>query len=159
MTAKGNINVKKIRKGLIDNALILALLVMIFVIILIEPAFLQWRVLKDVLTQSSVKLIVALGLIFPLLLGGTDLSGGRQVGLAAVIVASLSAYPDYPGGRGCDRLFQWFHDCETADGSVYRYVWNVDHRLWDKLPVFCEGTEPLPADRRNPGGTDFPQQL
>ena len=77
-----------IKKTLIDKALILAMLAMIIVIIIIEPAFLQWRVLKDILTQSSIKLIVALGLLFPLLLGGTDLAGGRQVGLAAVIVAS-----------------------------------------------------------------------
>ncbi len=41
------------------------------------------------------KLICALGLMFPLLIGGTDLAGGRQVGLAAVIVASLSQMMDY----------------------------------------------------------------
>ncbi|PYG88002.1 methyl-galactoside transport system permease protein [Ruminiclostridium sufflavum DSM 19573] len=94
----------EIKKFLIDKALILALIAMIIVIIIIEPAFLQWRVAKDIMTQSSVKLIVALGLLFPLLLGGTDLSGGRQVGLAAVIVASMSQaagyaskfYPDLP---------------------------------------------------------------
>lgn len=93
-----------IRKKLVDNALILVLAVIIIIIIAIEPSFLQWRVVKDILTQSSVKLIVALGLLFPLLLGGTDLAGGRQVGLAAVILASMTQistyanrfYPDLP---------------------------------------------------------------
>lgn len=87
---------KTLNSFFINNALILALLIMIVAMIIIEPAFLQYRVLKDILTQSSVKLIVALGLLFPLLLGGTDLSGGRQVGLAAVIVASLSQAKNYP---------------------------------------------------------------
>ena len=84
-----------IKKLLMDEALILVLILMIGVIIAIEPAFFQWRVIKDILTQSAVKLICALGLMFPLLLGGTDLAGGRQVGLAAVIVASLSQTIDY----------------------------------------------------------------
>lgn len=89
------IQLKTVKSFLIDKALILALLLMIIIIVVIEPTFLQWRVLKDILTQSSVKLIVALGLMFPLLLGGTDLSGGRQVGLAAVIVASMSQTSGY----------------------------------------------------------------
>ena len=84
-----------IKKLLMDKALILVLMMMIVVIIIIEPAFFQWRVMKDILTQSAVKLICALGLMFPLLLGGTDLAGGRQVGLAAVIVASLSQTATY----------------------------------------------------------------
>lgn len=88
-------SVRSIKKFISDNALIIALLIMIIAIIIIEPMFLQWRVVKDILTQSSVKLIVACGLLFPLLLGGTDLAGGRQVGLAAVIVASLSQTATY----------------------------------------------------------------
>ncbi len=84
-----------IGKTLTDNALIIVLLLIIMMMIFVEPAFLQLRVLKDILTQSSVKLITALGLLFPLLLGGTDLAGGRQVGLAAVIVASLSQTATY----------------------------------------------------------------
>ena len=83
------------KKLLMDKALILALVGMICVIIIIEPSFFRWRVMKDIMTQSAVKLVCALGLMFPLLLGGTDLAGGRQVGLAAVIVASLSQTAEY----------------------------------------------------------------
>lgn len=98
------INWTNVKKALIDKALIFVLLGIITIIIAIEPSFLQWRVLKDILTQSSVKLIVALGLLFPLLLGGTDLAGGRQVGLSAVLVASMTQtltyasrfYPNLP---------------------------------------------------------------
>lgn len=90
-----NYDINSIKKIIIEKILIVALLIMILIIIILEPTFLQWRVFKEILTQSSVKLIVALGLMFPLLLGGTDLSGGRQVGLAAVIVASMSQTMEY----------------------------------------------------------------
>ncbi len=86
------INLKKI---LIDKALVIVLLFMIIGIIIIEPSFLQWRVFTDIITQSAVKMICALGLMFPLLIGGTDLAGGRQVGLAAVLVASMSQMAAY----------------------------------------------------------------
>ena len=92
---KRNWNMEAVKKLIIDKALILVLLVMIVGIIIIEPSFLQWRVVTDIMTQSAVKLICALGLMVPLLIGGTDLAGGRQVGLAAVIVASLSQMMDY----------------------------------------------------------------
>jgi len=84
-----------IKKILIDKSLIIALLIMIIAIIIISPSFLQWRVVTDIMTQSAVKMICALGLMFPLLIGGTDLAGGRQVGLAAVVVASLTQAVDY----------------------------------------------------------------
>ena len=84
-----------IKKIVVDKALIIVLLFMIIGIIIIEPSFLQWRVVTDILTQSAVKMICALGLMFPLLIGGTDLAGGRQVGLAAVVVASMSQMIDY----------------------------------------------------------------
>ena len=86
---------KDIKNIMMDKALIIVLVFMIIGIIIIEPSFLQIRVLTDILTQSAVKMICALGLMFALLLGGTDLSGGRQVGLAAVMVASLSQMADY----------------------------------------------------------------
>ena len=78
------INLKKI---LIDKALVIVLLFMIIGIIIIEPSFLQWRVFTDIITQSAVKMICALGLMFPLLIGPghgygmmqriKELSGGR----------------------------------------------------------------------------------
>ena len=84
-----------IKKILIDKALVIVLLFMIIGIIIIEPSFLQWRVFTDIITQSAVKMICALGLMFPLLIGGTDLAGGRQVGRAAFLIASLSQMADY----------------------------------------------------------------
>lgn len=50
-----------IKKILIDKALVIVLLFMIIGIIIIEPSFLQWRVFTDIITQSAVKMICALG--------------------------------------------------------------------------------------------------
>lgn len=90
-----SLNAKAVKEFLIDKALIFVLLFIIVIIICRSPVFFQYRVFKDILIQASVKIIVALGLMLPLLLGGTDLAGGRQVGLAAVIVASLSQTKTY----------------------------------------------------------------
>ncbi|ERK29533.1 galactose/methyl galactoside ABC transporter permease MglC [Clostridium intestinale] len=78
-----------------NNAIILALLVLVVVIMIIQPRFMQYEVMLDILTMSSTKLIVALGICFTLLIAGTDLSAGRMVGLAAVISTSMLQNPDY----------------------------------------------------------------
>jgi methyl-galactoside transport system permease protein len=55
----------------------------------------QIRVLLDIMTQSSTRLIIALGICFTLLIAGTDLSAGRMVGLAAVVSTSMMQTADY----------------------------------------------------------------
>lgn len=45
--------------------------------------------LSNILTQSSVRIIIALGVAGLIVTQGTDLSAGRQVGLAAVVAATL----------------------------------------------------------------------
>lgn len=83
------------KKFLTNNAIMIALLVMIIVIMIIQPRFMQLAVLLDILTQSSTKMIVALGISFTLLIAGTDLSAGRMVGLAAVVSTSMLQTADY----------------------------------------------------------------
>lgn len=72
-----------------NYAILLAMLVLVVVICVIQPRFMQLRVALDILTQSSTRLIIALGICFTLLIAGTDLSAGRMVGLAAVISTSM----------------------------------------------------------------------
>lgn len=79
----------------LNNAIIISLLLLVVVIMLIEPRFMQLNVLLDILTMSSTKMIVALGIAFTLLIAGTDLSAGRMVGLAAVVSTSMLQNPDY----------------------------------------------------------------
>lgn len=86
---------KSIRTFLLNNAILLALIVLVIVIMGIEPRFMQMRVLRDILAQSSTRMLIALGICFTLLIAGTDLSAGRMVGLAAVISSSMMQNADY----------------------------------------------------------------
>ena len=89
------ISAKTVKGFLTNNAIILALLMLVVVIMIIQPRFMQYEVMLDILTQSSTKMIVALGICFTLLIAGTDLSAGRMVGLAAVVSTSMLQTSDY----------------------------------------------------------------
>lgn len=87
---------KKTVKGfLMNNGIRIALGAMVIIIMIMEHKFMQLRVLRDILTQASPKMIIALGICFTLLIAGTDLSACRMVGLAAVISASMLQIPEY----------------------------------------------------------------
>ncbi|APF22633.1 galactose/methyl galactoside ABC transporter permease MglC [Clostridium butyricum] len=89
------ISSKRVKEFLLNNAIIIALLVLVIIIMIIQPRFMQYEVALDILTQSSTKMIIALGICFTLLIAGTDLSAGRMVGLAAVISTSMLQTSDY----------------------------------------------------------------
>lgn len=80
---------KSTKKLLLDGALYIVLLILIAGIIIKEPAFLSFRNMRNILTQSSVRTILALGVAGIIVTQGTDLSVGRQVGLSVVISATL----------------------------------------------------------------------
>lgn len=86
---------KNAKTFFLNYALVFALLILIIVIIFIEPRFMQFDVLLDILAQSSIRLIIALGICITLLIAGTDLSAGRMVGLAAVVSTSMLQNADY----------------------------------------------------------------
>ncbi len=54
-----------------------------------NPKFLQWKPIRDVLAQSSVRTIVALGAMFIILGGTVDLSAGRQLGMYSLVAGSM----------------------------------------------------------------------
>ena len=72
-----------------DYALYFVLLLLLVVIISKDASFLSLTNFSNVLTQSSVRIVIALGVAGLIVTQGTDLSVGRQVGLAAVISATL----------------------------------------------------------------------
>ena len=72
-----------------DYALYFVLLLLLVVIISKDASFLSLTNFSNVLTQSSVRIIIALGVAGLIVTQGTDVSEGRQVGLAAVISATL----------------------------------------------------------------------
>ncbi len=79
----------------INNAIYIVIFAIILIVVIKEPSFISVPVLRNILTQSSVRLILALGVAGIIILQGTDLSLGRSVGMAAVVAASLLQRPDY----------------------------------------------------------------
>ncbi|HAS72989.1 MAG TPA: galactose/methyl galactoside ABC transporter permease MglC [Clostridiales bacterium UBA8960] len=90
-----NIKQKDVLNFMMNNAIIIVLFALMVVIIAIEPRFISVRNFTNILTQASTRTIFALGVGTIIVAKGTDLSLGRQVGLAAVISASLLQAPEY----------------------------------------------------------------
>lgn len=90
-----NITPKKVIDFIFQNAIYFVLIVLIIVIAVIDPRFISFTCLRDILLQSSTRVIIALGAIFAILTAGADLSAGRMVGLSAVISASMLQASDY----------------------------------------------------------------
>jgi len=72
-----------------EGGIYAVLLVLLVIIVIQEPSFLSLRNFSNILTQSSVRIIIALGVAGLIVTQGTDLSAGRQVGLAAVLSATM----------------------------------------------------------------------
>ena len=86
---------KDVLTFMMNNAIFIVLLALLGIIIAISPDFVSMRNFRNILTQSSTRIIMALGVGGIIVTKGTDLSLGRQVGLAAVISASLLQAPGY----------------------------------------------------------------
>lgn len=88
----------------INYSLYIILGAMIICVIAVNPRFVGYDSLINILCQSSTRLIVALGAAGLIILQGTDLSAGRILGLTACISASLlqsttyasRMFPDLP---------------------------------------------------------------
>lgn len=86
------------------NAILVVLVVLILGIAASDPDFISANSVRNILTNSSTRLLVALGAGLVLISRGVDLSGGRMVGLAAVVSASMlqsetysrQFFPDLP---------------------------------------------------------------
>lgn len=79
----------------IDNALYLIIAALIITIAAFDSSFFNIASFNAILTQSSTRLIFACGVGGIIVLGGTDLSLGRTVGLTGVIAASMLQAADY----------------------------------------------------------------
>lgn len=85
----------RIKNVFSQNAIWIVLIALILGIAIIDANFLSITTLRDMMVQSSTRLIIALGAAFVLITAGTDLSAGRVVGLSAVVSASMLQMPDY----------------------------------------------------------------
>lgn len=75
------LNKKSFLTYLKEGGIYVVLLVLLAIIIFQDPTFLSLLNLSNILTQSSVRIIIALGVAGLIVTQGTDLSAGRQVGL------------------------------------------------------------------------------
>lgn len=82
-------NKTTLKNTLLDQGIYIVLALLIGAIIIKDPSFLKIMNFKNILVQSSVRMILALGVAGIIVTQGTDLSAGRQVGLGAVIAGSL----------------------------------------------------------------------
>lgn len=86
---------KKVSAFITKYVIYIVLAVLVAAIAIYDPRFLSVDIFRDILLQSSTRVIIALGIAFILITGGTDLSAGRIVGITAVISASMLQMPDY----------------------------------------------------------------
>jgi methyl-galactoside transport system permease protein len=86
---------KNVQGFLKQNAIYAVLIVIIICIAIKDPSFISFGTAKDILIQSSTRIIIALGAAFIILTGGADLSAGRMVGFSAVISASMLQKASY----------------------------------------------------------------
>ena len=82
----------RVSKFMTQNAIYIVLVVLVAAISIYSPNFLSMTSFRDILIQSSPRVIIALGSAMILITAGCDLSAGRVVGLTAVV----SALPSYP---------------------------------------------------------------
>ena len=83
------------KQWFMDNAIYIVLIALLVVIVIMSPDFLTLNNFKNILSQASTRIIIALGVGGILISQGTDLSAGRVVGLSAVLSASMLQASDY----------------------------------------------------------------
>lgn len=147
-------NVKKAQSFVTQNAIYIVLVLLIMGIIIYDPNFMSINTLRDVLIQSSTRVIIALGVAFILITAGTDLSAGRVVGFTAVISASMLQIPDYSRrfsrssasgsmapNPNCYRCwsslwtYKWYCRFQASCSAIYRYLGYNANRVRAELPV------------------------
>ncbi|MDR0475838.1 MAG: galactose/methyl galactoside ABC transporter permease MglC [Treponema sp.] len=79
----------------VQYAIYFVFVALVLVIAIREPSFLSLHNFRNILSMSATRVIFAMGMGAVLITGGVDLSAGRQVGMAAVLSASLLQSMDY----------------------------------------------------------------
>ena len=88
-------DLKKIKEVLVNYTIYITLVLFVMVVIAIEPKFLSLRNFTYILQQTAPRIILALASASICIIGGRDLSTGRQIGLAAIICSILLQSTDY----------------------------------------------------------------
>ncbi len=108
----------------------LTLFVLLFLAIfgtLTSPYFLDSRNLVNILLQSSINAIVAIGMTFVIITGGIDLSVGSVLALSGVIMGFMSkggygVFPTIIVGMGVGALFGWINGFLVDKGKIPPFI-------------------------------------
>ena len=84
------------------NPIVILLLIAAVVVGFLKDNFVSWANFGNLMSNTAVRFLIALGVSGWLITKGTDLSAGRQVGFAAVVAGILCQRGDYSG-----RLWKW----------------------------------------------------
>ncbi len=80
----------------LDNAMYVLIFLSVITIAIVEPRFLSFASIINIISLTASRLPIALGIGGAIVLSGTDISAGRAVGLTACITASLLQLTSYP---------------------------------------------------------------
>lgn len=83
---------KRFKEFLIQNKSLVVLVVFCVVIALLNPRFLTVSNLLNILRQTSVNSVIAVGMTFVILTGGIDLSVGSVLAIAGAVAATMIAH-------------------------------------------------------------------
>jgi len=88
---------QKLVKTVTRNPIVFLLLIAAIVVGCMVENFFSWANLTNLLSNTAIRFLIALGVSGCLITKGTDLSAGRQVGFAAVIAGIMCQRGDYNG--------------------------------------------------------------
>lgn len=80
-----------------SNPIVVMLIIACLIVGFTTDNFFSWGMLGNLISNSSIRFLIALGVSGCLITKGTDLSAGRQVGLAACVAGVLIQRIDYSG--------------------------------------------------------------
>ena len=80
---------KKAWKVVSGNPIVFLLIIAAIVVGCVTDNFFSWANLSNLMSNTAVRFLIALGVSGCLITKGTDLSAGRQVGFAAVVAGIL----------------------------------------------------------------------
>lgn len=96
-TTLENTTGKKIGRLLRDNIIIVGIVILAIIVGILRPNFFSVANFRNLLSNTAIRFIIAVGVSGCLITKGTDLSAGRMAGLAACVSAILLQKGDYSG--------------------------------------------------------------
>lgn len=86
---------QSLKDRLLGYSLYFILLAILIITVILEPKFVSFRNLSNILQMASTRSIIAMGISGLIIINGTDLSAGRVVGCCCAVSAALLQNPEY----------------------------------------------------------------